>query len=501
MASIVDRYADRIHCVLSCLDRVVIAGGLPEIGHAEAMARFMGSRGIRLFDYARTWEPERDRIREHAGRVAAEAGLEIDYIRRKDFRKEQRIKEIIEQRGDHPGLVHIFSAMERCASFRPWYDKATGRTTLHYRDAKCLHYYFYFIDEELGLCHLRVPTWAPFRVQFYFNGHNLLARQLDRRGIGYRMLDNAFLDIEDFEAAQEIVDRIDVRRLHRRLDQAARRFCPHLRQFRQGYHWSLYQVEYAQDIVFRSGEDLQPVYDAVIRTAVQAVKADDVATFLGRTLPANTSHEVGNDLQMRPQGTRIRHRFGPATIKMYDKHGRILRIETCTNDVTIFKHHRKVEHRDGTSTRKVAPMRKTIYSLPALTRIMDAANTRYLRFISALDDPTTGLKNLEKISEPVRRNDRSWRGFNVFLGPDRLLFQAIARGELAVTGLTNRALRRILPHVKPAAMSRMLRRLRLHGLIKRIRRTYRYHLTRLGQQMLTATLAIRRHCILPKLVS
>ncbi len=64
--------------------------------------------------------------------------------------------------------------MEPCMSYRPWHDKTTGETFLKMREAKCLHYYFYFIDEDFGLCYLRVPTWAPFRLQFCFNGHNWL---------------------------------------------------------------------------------------------------------------------------------------------------------------------------------------------------------------------------------------------------------------------------------------------------------------------------------------
>jgi hypothetical protein len=77
--------------------------------------------------------------------------------------------------------VHIISAMEACSSYKPWYDKNTGRTFLKPDSGKCLHYYFYFIHPELGLCYLRVPTWCPFRLQFYFNGHNLLASKLRAR--------------------------------------------------------------------------------------------------------------------------------------------------------------------------------------------------------------------------------------------------------------------------------------------------------------------------------
>jgi len=111
MATFTDRHASKIRGVLSCFDRVVLTGTLPDLCHAEAMARFLGARQIRLFDYPRFAEPFREELREHAERLAAAHGLTIEFIRRRTFRKEDRIKTLLAQRGDHPGLVHIFSAM------------------------------------------------------------------------------------------------------------------------------------------------------------------------------------------------------------------------------------------------------------------------------------------------------------------------------------------------------------------------------------------------------
>ena len=91
--------------------------------------------------------------------------------------------QVLRQRGDHPGLVCIFSVMEPCSSYEPWHDKKTGKTYLRPDGGKCLHYYFYFIDEELGLCYVRVPTWCPFRLQIYLNGHHRLSRRMSRKGI------------------------------------------------------------------------------------------------------------------------------------------------------------------------------------------------------------------------------------------------------------------------------------------------------------------------------
>jgi hypothetical protein len=499
MTLLTEKYASKIRGVLSCFDRVVITGTIPEICHSDAMGSHLRSKGIRIFDYTQFAEPLRDEIRLHAERLAQENGLEIEFIRKKDFRKEEKIKKIIAKRGGHPGLVHIFSALEPCPSFKPWHDKKTGRTFLRGTESKCVHYYFYFILEDLGLCYLRVPTWAPFRLQFYFNGHNQLAASLSKRNISYGLMENAFIELRDFAKTQELADRLDVKRLHRRLDQVAKAFCPVIRHFPSGYHWSLMQVEFATDVVFRSQSDLRPLYETMTRTAIHAVKPKQVATFLGRKLSGAYQGEVGNDFHTRIEGTRIKHHMGPVSIKMYDKLAMVLRIETTVNDVSFFKHHRRVEHRDGTWEMKEATMKKSIYSLPVLGELLEAANQRYLEFVSAIEDPTVGIKNLEKISKPTLDGQRSYRGFNLFHGDDLELFEGIIRGEFNIRGFQNRSLRATLLGKTGHQISRLIKRLRMHGLIKRVQKTYRYYLTRLGKKVTTTALKLRTMFIIPAL--
>jgi hypothetical protein len=481
------------------MDRVVITGTLPTACYAAGMTRFLSAKQIRIFDYFDFTKPLKDGIHENAKRLAAEADLEIEFIRKfKSFRKEERVQEILKERGDHPGLVHVFSAMETCNSYKPWHDKSTHRTFLKPDGGKCLHYYFYFIDEEFGLCYLRVPTWCPFRLQFYCNGHNWLARQLDKQGIGYQMLDNAFVAIDDWSTAQQLADAFDVRELHRRLDQYADRFCPVGPTFGERYHWSLMQTEYASDIVFHQAKDLAGVYDEILRTAIHAVKAEQIATFLGKKLHGNYTAEMGSHFHTRIEGTCIKHHAAnQATIKMYDKFGRVLRIETTVNDVHFFKHYRKVEHRDGTSSMKQAPVQKTIYSLPVLMELCRAANRRYREFVSALEDPSEGLKKLRKIAQPVREAGRNYPGFNLLAPQDQQLFQVIARGEHQINGFNNRALRRVLSQKSSSQISRLLKRLRTHGLIKKVGRTYKYYLTKLGQATVIATNKLRETLLVP----
>jgi hypothetical protein len=499
VALLTERHAQQIAGVLSCYDRIIVQGTLPIFCYADGMTAYLTARRMRIFDFTQFVKPLTDTIKSNAEELAAAHGLSIDYVRKKNFRKEDKVKAVLKERGWHAGLVWIFSALEPCTTYQPWHDKKSGRTYLRPDDGKCLHYYFYFIDAELGLCYLRVPTWCPFRLQFYCNGHNWLARQLDNRKIGYRLQDNAFTSIEDFAAAQELAHRWEPKRLHRKLDEFADRYCPLLQQIEESYHWSLDEAEYATDIVFHRQADLQIIYGNLIRTAIHTVKPDDIATFLGKKLNGNYQDEMGNRYNVRIEGTRVRHSMGMVSIKMYDKFGHILRIETTTKDVSFFKHYREVEQRNGEAVMKFAPMKKTIYSLGPLRQLLLAANRRYLEFLSAIDDPTNGIEKLNKITHTVHQETRSYRGFNFFDQDDEALFLALARGEFSISGVQNKTLRAWFPQYNSGQMSRILRRLRTHGVIKKASHCYKYYLTALGKQVVALGLKLKELVIIPEL--
>jgi hypothetical protein len=259
------------------------------------------------------------------------------------------------------------------------------------------------------------------------------------------------------------------------------------------------QVEYATDIIFKKKSDLQPIYDDIVRTAIHSVKPENISTFLGRKLHGGYQDEMGNNFNTRIEGTCIKHRMGKVAIKMYDKFGIVLRVETVANDVSFFKHHRRVEHRDGTWEMKTAPLKKSIYSLGMLVELMKASNRRYIEFIAAIDDPSGGIKDLNKISRSVKEEDRSYRGFNLFDGDDLELFSAIIRGEFNISGFSNKSLRKVIKDKKGHQVSRLLKRLRKHGLIKKIGNTYKYYLTALGRRVTATALKLREMYIIPLL--
>jgi len=117
-----ERFEEELDGVLNSYDRVVISGNLQPLCYAQGMTHYLYRKGIRIFDYAKFAEPYRERIRENAEKLAEKNGIKIEFIHKKDFRKEVRVQELLKTRGELPGLVHIFGAMEACNSYRPWHD-------------------------------------------------------------------------------------------------------------------------------------------------------------------------------------------------------------------------------------------------------------------------------------------------------------------------------------------------------------------------------------------
>lgn len=494
-----ERYANELDGVLSCYDRIVITGSLQPLCYAQGMTHYLYQQGIRIFDYPGFAEPLRERIRANAEALAEANGLEIEFLRKKDFRKENRVQQILKRRGDQPGLVHIFGAMEACSSYRPWHNKVTGKTYLKPDSSKCMTYYFYFLDPQLGLCYVRVPTWCPFRLQFYFNGHSWLANQLKERGIAYDMLDNAFVHIADYALANQLANEFDMEILHLRLDEFARQYCPVVTDLKLSYHWSIMQAEYATDLVFKSRDALQTFYPHLLETLTHAVKPADIATFLGRKLNGNYQGQMGNRFNKRWLGTRIKHQMGPVSVKMYDKFRFILRIETVVNNVSFFQHYRRVQHRDGTVSMRWAPMKKTIHSLPALQESLSAANHRYLKFISSIATPEVGVEKLHHLAETKTENQHRHKGFNLFSEEDTCLFRTLLQGEFFISGFTNKQLRTYLADKSANQVTRLLKRLRVHGVIKKIGKRYKYYLTDFGRQAAAMALKLREMVIIPEL--
>jgi hypothetical protein len=185
---------------------------------------------------------------------------------------------------------------------------------------------------------------------------------------------------------------------------------------------------------------------------------------------------------------------------MYDKFGSVLRIETTTNDVSFFKHHRKVEHRDGPPTRGLAPVKKTIYSLIDLREIMLGCNRRYLEHLSALDDVSAGVRALGQVTRPRTVGDKSVKGINFFAAEDSALLHALQNPRVNIAGIRRGDLLPELGMLSPSRLSRQLRRLLDLGVVRRVRGTYRYYLTKAGRAATAAAERLTAAVIVPAMI-
>ena len=105
------------------------------------------------------------------------------------------------------------------------------------------------------------------------------------------------------------------------------------------------------------------------------------------------------------------------------------------------------------------------------------------------------------MAAPARVKGRSFRGFNLFLATDYQLFLTLARGEWAISGFRAADLRAHIDGLSPGRTSYILKRLRTHGLIKKVAHTYKYYLTKLGRRILATALLIREYLLQPTLVT
>ena len=185
---------------------------------------------------------------------------------------------------------------------------------------------------------------------------------------------------------------------------------------------------------------------------------------------------MGNRFNKRWLGTRLKHQMGPVSIKMYDKFNIILRIETTVNQVNFFQQYRQVQHRDGTTSTSYAPMKKSIYSLPPLAETLQAVNKRYLKFLSDIETPDVGVDKLQRLTETQHDDKgRRYKGFNLLSEEDSSFFRLLANGEFVIAGFSNKTLRQHMSEKNAGQITRLFRRLRQHGLIKQVRKRYRYY--------------------------
>lgn len=501
----IQRFGDKITGVLSGFDRLVIRGTLRRIVSVEGMKDLLWHKQILLKQFGGWAERLTEQLKDISCQVAKDQNRPVRYVPSADTDKDQLARQIAAEDGITKGLVAILTCVEPCMSFDIYRNKDEKKLDLVYRVRKCLFLYHYWIDAQFGWMNARIQSWLPFPIQICLNGREWLARMMDQNQIRYRRDDNCFPWIDDIDKAQRLMNRQLRISWPKALARIARQLNPaHGRMFRgfpARYYWSIYQSEWATDVMFRRASDLAEIYPALVLHGMQTFSSGDVMRFLGRKVHGNFEGEIVSDFKDRPEGVRIKHRVKNNSIKAYDKAGNCLRVETTMNDPDDFKVFRTKEGDTGGKAQWL-PLRRGIADVYRRAQVSQASNERYLDALAAADTSTPLGELIRDICKPTTYRDKRVRALRPWAEPDLALFRAISRGEFCVNGFRNRDLQSLLFDSAPntpeeqrrrsARVSRLLRMLRAHHLIQKVPRTHRYTITPRGRDVISAVLAAHR---------
>lgn len=439
--------------MLSCFDRVIIRGYLP-ICHFGGVEAWLFHQGIKLKQFKEFAPQIAQRLLQHAKDLAASRGRPYRYLPTRES-KEELARQIAGRGGVRDGLVCIFSCLETCRTFRLDWSERLHRLCLRPDLRRCTVLYYFVMDPECGLIHIKLHTWLPLVCQVYINGHSWLERQLMKRGIPFAMADNAFVHLPQPEVAQRLADRFWKQGWRKRLDRSARQVNPLLADLlhKQSYYRVVDQAEYSTDVLFKDRQALAGLYPALVEHATLRLGAEDVLRFLGRKLVGCFRGEVQTEGKRLPlpaltgkrvEGVRVKHVMKTNRLKMYDKQGLVLRIETVINDPTEFRVRRWQTNQHGRRVLAWQPLRKGVAWLWRYAQVSLSANRRYLEALAVVDDPGPARQLLDRVCQPTGSGRKRRRALQPLSPQDQALFRAVLRGEHHLHGFSNRDLARQL---------------------------------------------------------
>ena len=465
----------RVVFELECIDRMYLNLYVPGLQTPEGMVGFLRRQpGVRVYS-TNAIAPMTNAFVSSIERFVKRH--EVDLI---DFQKGQRKEELAEEYRRHfteeEGVLFVGRAQEKTRVFRtvkrrdargeiPWIVRGTAMPN---------HYYFYVLDRDFGPMFVKYCSYFPYAGKACINGHEWLKRQLDRRGIAYRALDNGLLECADPRRAQQIADQLD----ERKIEAVVRKWfarLPHAFQAQHradGYRYqiSMLQTEFALTQVLDAPAAGRSFFEEIIRENIDLGRPEHVQLIFGRRTTRRTPGRFRTCVVTHGVIPSLHINYKHSRIKQYHKEGRALRTETVINDTMDLG------------------IRKSLPNLPALRDAGFATNRRLLEIQTLSHDCNIGAETFESTTSPIEREGQ--RASALRFGDPRTmaLFQAISLFSLLPQGFSNRILRERLAQllgkspdqISSGSMTYDLRRLRLHGIIERIPQTHRYQLTSTG---------------------
>lgn len=506
MKSFLSRFGAAIALILSGFDRLRFRGDSRLLNNARGLDSFLYKQHVRYVDFPDYCQDLTKTLRTQTEHAARQYGVPLKPLNSPDLDKEALALQLATTHPCPDGRLAVLSCVELCWTYRLRKNERGWVKAIKER-AKCVHYYHYFHHRDFGLCYVRVQSWFPFTVRVGLNGRHWLCQQLQQQGVAFQRQDNLLVAVADAALAQQLLDaqaHAPWPTLLCGVVQPVQPLWDYLHQtVHTPYYWTTEQSEWATDYVFRSPQELARWYPRWLHYGIETLQCPDVLRYLGKKVGPHgcgyTSGEVKMDLRQRPQGTRLKFWYDNNSIKIYDKQQIALRIETTINQPHGFQVYRNKEGQPATAPKSWQRMRKGVADMDRRAEVAQAANNRLAESLATVPDTHTLGELLQPLGQPVIvAGRRRARALNPLTGADGSLLRLLGRGEWLINGFRNADVREALYGTAAdaavrrrhsAAVTRRLALLRTHGVIVRVLKTHRYHLSASGRRIVTALLA------------
>jgi hypothetical protein len=489
---------------IESIDRMYLNLYQPRLQHGAGIAAFfVGHRGHRFASSA-LMAPVTDRFTADIRHFIAARG--VDLVRFSSGQRKDDVTQSYLQRAepDERGLIpeqvlYAGVAQEKQRVFRtqkrtnpvtgatyPWLVPSTGVVN---------QYYWYCVDDDFGPVCFKFSAYFPYTGRVILNGNEYAKRQAAKAGIGFTPLDNAFAAVDDVAAVQTICDGLD----EDTITALAAKWLAILPypftadDTAAGYRYelSVLQAEFSLTQTLDTPVAGRVFFEEIIRANLDAGRPDRVSLIFGRKVMRKGKRATPGRFRTRviTDGVdpSLHVDYKHSKIKQYHKLGKALRTETTINDTKDFGVPKGLSH------------------LPELKEIGFTANRRLLGVQRISHDPAEGAALLAALASPVTSPAGTRTAGMPFTSPRvQALLSALCAFRLLPGGFTNRDLRNHLAPLlglNPGDMTSGqitydLRRLRIHGLIRRIPGSFRYQVTDAGlRQALFLTRLVQRMLI------
>jgi len=342
--SFVQQFSQNIKFQYSCFDRVILRGYILKMFFPAGVIMFVGLMGFRKFSNG-VMRILTDQLNAHIMKVAGAKGVPVHWWPSVDGGKDGAKSKFVQDKyarhdqdkGDR--LYCILTDKEPVKTFacRELISKSGKKYEKLYDCRKPVkQYYVYFHDSLLGgPCYLKISSYLPFQCEFYFNGHNAIQVQLDKKGVRYRRQDNAFVDVDDPEAIRQAVKSLNGREVQNRVNYWMNLFF----KFEKGkyatrskymhHEWYLSQVEISSNVVFRSARFCTSLFERILDKFQRLGLPESIAQIFSRRSHRGSISKTF--WRLYDNNACIKHWFRGNSIKQYNKTGYYIRTETTIN--------------------------------------------------------------------------------------------------------------------------------------------------------------------------